>query len=162
MEGASLSGNSRQVILAIEFNATAAPVSPSESVRGENSMKKGWFVLLLFSGSFLVAQDNNSSAMGQDSSKAPKGQVTVQGCVSRSSGDFVLIKQDPGITYELQATGKIKLSRYLGQRVEVNGTQSPSMSTSSDAARAQAPVTLTITSIKTIDKECPAHQVSAK
>ena len=125
-------------------------------------MKKGWFVLLLFSGSFLVAQDNNSSAMGQDSSKAPKGQVTVQGCVSRSSGDFVLIKQDPGITYELQATGKIKLSRYLGQRVEVNGTQSPSMSTSSDAARAQAPVTLTITSIKTIDRECPAHQVSAQ
>jgi hypothetical protein len=162
MEGASLSGNSRQVILAIEFNATAAPVLPSESMRGENSMKKGWFVLLLFSASFLVAQDSNSSAMGQDSSKAPKGQVTVQGCVSRSSGDFVLIKQDPGITYELQATGKIKLSRYLGQRVEVNGTQSPSMSTSSDAARAQAPVTLTITSIKTIDKECPAHQVSAK
>jgi hypothetical protein len=46
--------------------------------------------------------------------------------------------------------------------VEVNGTQSPSLSTSSDAARAQAPVTLTIASIKTIDKECPAHQVSAQ
>lgn len=124
-------------------------------------MKKGLFVLLLFSGSFLVAQDNNSSAMSQDSSKAPKGQVTIQGCVSRSSGDFVLIKQDPGITYELHATGKIKLSRYLGQRVEVSGTQAPSLSTSSDAARAQSPVTLSISSIKTIDKECPAHQVSA-
>jgi hypothetical protein len=131
-------------------------------VKGEISMKKGWFVLLLFSGSFLVAQDSNSSAMGQGNSKASKGRVTVQGCVSRSSGDFVLIKQDPGMTYELQATGKIKLSRYLGQRVEVNGTQSPSMSTSSDAARAQAPVTLTVASIKTIDKECPAHQVSAQ
>jgi hypothetical protein len=118
--------------------------------------------LLLFSGSFLVAQDNNSSAMSQDSSKAPKGQVTIQGCVSRSSGDFVLIKQDPGITYELHATGKIKLSRYLGQRVEVSGTQAPSLSTSSDAARAQSPVTLSISSIKTIDKECPAHQVSAQ
>jgi hypothetical protein len=125
-------------------------------------MKKGLFVLLLFSGSFLVAQDNNSSAMSQDSSKAPKGQVTIQGCVSRSSGDFVLIKQDPGITYELHATGKIKLSRYLGQRVEVSGTQAPSLSTSSDAARAQSPVTLSISSIKTIDKECPAHQVSAQ
>jgi hypothetical protein len=125
-------------------------------------MKKGLFVLLLFSGSFLVAQDNNSSAMSQDSSKAPKGQVTIQGCVSRSSGDFVLIKQDPGITYELHATGKIRLSRYLGQRVEVSGTQAPSLSTSSDAARAQSPVTLSISSIKTIDKECPAHQVSAQ
>jgi hypothetical protein len=164
MEGASLSGNSRQVAhgLATEFNATAASVLPSQSVRGEISMKKGWFVLLLCSSSFLVAQDSNSSAMSQDSSKGSKGQVTVQGCVSRSSGDFVLIKQDPGITYELQATGKIKLSRYLGQRVEVNGTQSPSMSTSSDAARAQAPVTLTINSIKTINKECPVHEVSAQ
>jgi hypothetical protein len=125
-------------------------------------MKKIWFFLLLFSGSLLVAQDSNSSSMSQNSAKAPKGQVTIQGCVSRSSGDFVLIKQDPGITYELHATGKIKLSRYLGQRVEVNGTQSPSLSTSSDAARAQSSVTLTISSIKTIDKECPAHEVSAQ
>jgi hypothetical protein len=124
-------------------------------------MTKLWFVLLL-SGSFLMAQDSNSGAAKQQNSNAPKGQVTVRGCVSRSSGDYVLIKQDPGMTYELQATGKIKLSRYLGQRVEVNGTQSPSLSTSSDAARAQAPVTLTIASIKTIDKECPAHQVSAQ
>jgi hypothetical protein len=124
-------------------------------------MKKIWFFLLLFTGSFLVAQDSNSSGMSQNSSKTPKGQVTIQGCISRSSGDFVLIKQDPGITYELHATNKIKLSRYLGQRVEVNGTQSPSLGTSSDSGRAASPVTLTISSIKTIDKECPAHQVSA-
>jgi hypothetical protein len=129
---------------------------------GEISMKKGWMVLLLLSSSFLVAQDSTSGTMGQGNSKDTKGQVTVQGCVSRSSGDYVLIKQDPGITYELQATGKTKLSRYLGQRVQVTGTQSPSLSTSSDAARAQSPVTLTISSIKTIDKECPAHQVSAQ
>ena len=38
------------------------------------------------------------------------------------------------MTYELQATGKIKLRRYLGQRVEVTGTESPSMSTSSDTS----------------------------
>jgi len=74
----------------------------------------------------------------------------------------VLIKQDPGVTYELQATRKTKLSRYLGQRVEITGTQSPSLSTTSDAARAPAPVTLTVASIKTIDKECPAHAVSAQ
>lgn len=126
-------------------------------------MKKIWFVLLLFSGSFLVAQDSNSGAMSQDSAKASKGQTTLRGCVSRASGDFVLIKQDPGMTYELQATGKIKLSRYLGQRVEVSGTQSPSLSTSSDALAkggGPSPVTLTISSIKTIDKEC--HELPAK
>jgi hypothetical protein len=84
----------------------------------------------------------------------------VQGCVGRSSGDYILMKQDPGMTYELQATGKTKLRQYLGQQVEVTGTESPSMSTSSDtSARAgsPSPVTLTVTSIKTIDKECPAR-----
>ena len=121
-------------------------------------MKMLLFALLL-SGSSLLAQ-NNPSAMGQQNSRDPKGQVTVEGCVGRSSGDYILMKQDPGVTYELQATGKTKLSKFLGQQVEVTGTESPSLSTSSDtSARAgsPSPVTLTITSIKTLAKECTAH-----
>ena len=125
-------------------------------------MRKMWFVLLLFSGSFLLAQDSSTSSMSQDTSKHSKGEVTIQGCVSRASGDYILMKQDPGVTYELQATGKIKLSRYLGQRVEVSGKQSPSLSTSSDAIErtAPSPVTLTINSIKTISKECTERPVN--
>jgi len=114
---------------------------------------------MLLSCSFLLAQDNSGDTR-QQNAKDSKGQVTVRGCVSRSSGDYTLIRQDPGITYELQATNKIKLHRYLGQRVEVTGTESPSLSTSSDSmARtgSASPVTLTITSIKTIDKECPVR-----
>jgi hypothetical protein len=122
-------------------------------------MRKLFFALLL-SSSFLLAQDSKTA---QQNSKASKGQETIQGCVGRLSGDYILIKQDPGMTYELQATGKIKLHSYLGQRVEVIGKESPSMSTSSDALTrtgAPASVTLTITSIKTIEKECPAEQIS--
>ena len=123
-------------------------------------MKQMWFVLLLLSGSFLLAQDSSSSSMSQDHSKHSKGEVTVQGCVSRASGDYILMKQDPGMTYELQATGKIKLRKYLGQRVEVTGKPSPSMSTSSDSISktgSPSPVTLTISSINTIAKECTAR-----
>jgi hypothetical protein len=123
-------------------------------------MRKVWFVLLLFSGSFLLAQDSNSSTMSQDNSKKSKGEVNVQGCVGRASGDYILTKQNPGMTYELQATGKIKLRQYLGQRVEVTGKESPSMSTSSDSLTktgSASSVTLTITSIKTIAKECTAR-----
>jgi hypothetical protein len=117
-------------------------------------MQKLFFALLLSSG-ILLAQDNNT--MSPNTSKASNGQETIRGCVSRANGDYVLIKQDPGMTYELQSTGKIKLRHYLGQRVEVIGTESPSLSTSSDAlAKDAAPVTLTITSIKTLDKECPS------
>jgi hypothetical protein len=119
--------------------------------------------LLLLSSSFLLAQDSNSSAMSQGNSKHSKGEVTVQGCVGRSSGDYILTKQNPGMTYELQGTGKIKLRQYLGQRVEVTGTQSPSMSTSSDAITktgAPASTTLTISSIRTITKECSVRPVA--
>ena len=111
--------------------------------------------VLLLSGSFLLAQDSNA--------KESHGQVTVRGCVSRSNGDYTLMKQDPAVTYELQATGKTKLRHYLGQRVEVTGKESPSMSTSSDAMAkmgSAAPVTLTITSIKTLDKDCSARDVN--
>ncbi|HSZ64147.1 MAG TPA: hypothetical protein VK828_20280 [Terriglobales bacterium] len=117
-------------------------------------MSKLIFALLLCS-SFLLGQ--NSNPISQGNSKDAKGQVTVQGCVGRSSGDYVLMKQNPTETLELQATNKIKLRHYLGQRVEVTGTKSPSMSTSSDAmARmgSPSPVTLTISSIKTVDKDC--------
>ena len=122
-------------------------------------MRKFLFILLL-SSSFLAAQDSNSSAAGEHQSKNAKGEVTVQGCVGRFGGDYILSKQDPGVTYQLQATGKIKLHQYLGQRVEVTGTKAPSMSTSSDTSArsgSPSPVTLTITSIKTIEKECSAH-----
>jgi hypothetical protein len=108
---------------------------------------------LLFSSTLLLAQDSASG-----NSNDSKGPVTVQGCVSRSSGDYILMQQDPGVSYELQATGKTKLQKYLGQQVEVTGTKSPTLSTSSDTSRRSAsPVTLTITSIRTVAKECPSH-----
>jgi hypothetical protein len=118
-------------------------------------MRTIWIATLLLSSTFLLAQDSNSNS--QPNLKDSKGQVTVQGCVSRSSGDYILIKQDPGMTYQLQASGKIRLRHYLGQRVEATGSESPTMSTSSDALNktgSAAPLTLTIASIRTIDKEC--------
>ena len=127
-------------------------------------MKNIWAVLLLLSSSPL-AQDSNPSATSQPKSKDAKGQVTVQGCVGKFSGDYILTKQDPAITYELQATGKIKLRNYLGQRVEVTGSEGPSMSTSSDALTktgSASSVTITITSIKTIAKQCTVHEVTEK
>jgi hypothetical protein len=136
-------------------------------LRKEVPMRKiSILFVVVVCASALVAQDSNSSnGAQQGNSKPAKGQITVQGCVGRSSGDYVLSKQDPGVTYELQVAGKIKLSRYLGQRVEVTGKEMPSIGTSSDALApggSPAPVTLTVTSIKTIAKECTLHQVSSQ
>jgi hypothetical protein len=120
------------------------------------------FVLLL-SGSFLLAQDNSSTAAGQNNAKGSNGQITVDGCVDRSRGDYVLIQQDPGMTYQLQGTGKIKINKYFGQRVELTGTKQSSLSTSSDSIAfggSPSPVTIRVDSIKTLAKQCSAHQVS--
>jgi hypothetical protein len=160
VERSPLPGNPRQVDAPIFVATEVTPLPshcPDDLTTGGISINKLFFALL-FSSSFLLAQDN--TAMSQDNSADSKGQVVLQGCVSRSSGDYTLMKQNPAETYELQATNKIKLKHYLGQRVEVTGTKSASMSTSSDAiARMGSPssVTFTITSIKTLDKDCSAH-----
>ncbi len=128
-------------------------------------MRKLCFAIVLLSGSFLLAQDSYPANAGQSAQKNSKGQVTVQGCVGRSSGDYVLTKQNPAMTYELQATGKTRLRNYLGQRVEVTGKEGPTLSTSSDAMNktgSASSVTLTITSIRTIDKECTVRQATDK
>jgi hypothetical protein len=110
-----------------------------------------------------LAQDSAPANTNQQAAKDSKGQVTIRGCVSRSNGDYTLMKQDPAITYQLQGSHKIRLGHYLGQRVEVTGSESPTMATSSDAMNkvgSAAPITLTITSIKTLDRDCSARDVS--
>ena len=124
-------------------------------------MRHLWLAVLL-SASFLLAQDNNPTPPSQQNSKGSKDEVTLQGCVARRTGDYILVKQNPVGTYILQATGKLKLGPYLGQRVEVTGTESPSLSTSSDALSrlgSPSPVTIAVTSIRTIAKQCPVNPV---
>jgi hypothetical protein len=113
-------------------------------------------IAVLLSATSTWAQDKPADA--SNNSKTAKGQVTLQGCVTRLNGDYILLKQDPGVSYELQAGSKIKLHSFLGQQVEVTGQKSASLSNSSDAeSRSASPVTITVTSIKTISAECPAH-----
>jgi hypothetical protein len=117
---------------------------------------------LLLSSSFLMAQYDNGAA-DQKNSKDSKGDITVQGCVDRQRGDYVLVQQDPGMTWELQGADKIKISKYFGQRVEVTGKRLTSLGTSSDAIAtggSPAPVTIRVTSIKTLDKHCSAKEVT--
>jgi len=122
------------------------------------------FCVLLISGSSLLAQYSTSADPSQTKAKDSKGQVTLQGCVNRFGGDYTLVKQNPPVTYELQGTRKIRLSHYLGQRVEVTGRMGPTMSSSSDALNKTgnaAPETLSVTAIKTIDKDCSVREAEA-
>ena len=67
------------------------------------------------------------------------------------------------MTYELRGTKGVKLGDYFGQQVEVTGIRHTALSTSSDAIAfggSPSPVSIRVTSIKTLSQQCVAHQVS--
>jgi len=105
------------------------------------------------------ATNANTPNSDQHSSKKAKDEITVRGCLGRSNTDYILTQPEQGNSYELERSRKLKLGPYLGQEVEVTGSEYPSMSTSSDfLARtgSASPVTIRVTAIKTIQKRCSA------
>jgi len=116
-------------------------------------MKRRNVFAMLLAGGCLIAQADQKPT--QQPPKEKPGQVTAQGCVSRSTGDFILMQSDPGNSYVLRPTGKLKLDPFLGQQVEVTGGETPTMSSSSNYnRRPAAAVTIVVDSIKTISKQC--------
>lgn len=98
-------------------------------------------------------------AAGQEESqrgKKKKNEVTIEGCMGRMSGDYLLFQTDPGNSYVLEANRKIKLEKYMGQQVEVTGTEHPTLSTSTNFTRRRAgsPVTIFVESINKLANEC--------
>jgi hypothetical protein len=133
-----------------------------DTLGGGVPMRDALLALWLLFGSFLLAQTNNNQPAEGQTPADSNGQVTLQGCVDRSRGDYVLIQTNPGMTYELRSTGKIKLRHYMGQQVEVTGTKSASMSTSSDAIAfggSPSPVTVSVKSITTLAAQCTVPPV---
>jgi hypothetical protein len=115
-------------------------------------MKTALWIAVLLTVSLAWAQPDQASKNNNH------GQVTVRGCVAMENGDYVLVKQDPGNTYQLQKGEKVKLRSYLGQQVEITGFKSETIPTSEDAVNGRlgsaSPITITIKSIKTLSKEC--------
>jgi len=98
-----------------------------------------------------------TAAASQDQpAKKKKDEVTIQGCVGRMSGDYLLFQTDPGNSYVLEANKKIKLGNYLGQQAEVTGIERATLSTSTNFTRRRAgsPVTIVVESIHTVSSEC--------
>jgi hypothetical protein len=125
--------------------------------------KRTVFVAVMCLAIAAAAQTTNqsqSSGGDQPHSKKSKDEITVRGCLGKSSTDYILSQPDQGNSYELERGRKIRLGPYLGQEVEVTGTESPSMSTSSDylaRSGSASPVTIRVTSIKMIAKRCSAN-----
>ncbi|HKV82848.1 MAG TPA: hypothetical protein VJP02_32165 [Candidatus Sulfotelmatobacter sp.] len=127
--------------------------------------------ILLLGLSWAVAQDATtqgstssapSSNSGQTSRTGDGGQMTVEGCLSGSNGNFTLTDKS-GTSYQL--TGDTaKLTEHVGHEIKVTGTSasagagaSGSTEPSGTAGAGQA---LQVTSVKHISKTCKSGGMS--
>jgi hypothetical protein len=112
--------------------------------------------VLLLGFTWAVAQDSTS---GQTSRSGAGGQMTVEGCLSGSNGNFTLTDKN-GMAYQL--TGDTaKLTEHVGHEVKITGTSgsaetgaSGSTEPSGTAGSAGAGQALQVTSVKHVAKSC--------
>lgn len=120
-------------------------------------MKKIAYLVLCAASLLLGRSDAKQRSSGSRNPSNSRGDITVQGCVARSTGYYILMRTDPGNTYNLEeASRTVKLGPYLGEQVEVTGRESPQLSNSSSFFYDTGPsaVTVMVTSIKTIAVRC--------
>lgn len=101
-----------------------------------------------------AAQNSDSMGSGQSSRTGADGQVTVEGCLSGSSGNFTLTDKN-GTAYQL--TGDTaKLSEHVGHEVKIMGTtgSATGAESSTGTAAAGAGQTLQVSSVKHVSKTC--------
>ena len=114
--------------------------------------------VLLLGLSWAVAQNSpssSSSASGQTSHTSTSGQMTVEGCLSGSNGNYTLTDKN-GMAYQL--TGDTaKLSEHVGHEVKITGTSGSSTGSESSTGAASSAAggqTLQVSSLKHISKTC--------
>ena len=112
-----------------------------------------------------AGQDSTATAAssGRQSHTGAGGQMTVEGCLSGSDGNFTLMAKD-GTSYQL--TGDTAtLSEHVGHEVKVTGMSSSGGSGSSASANGGASAggsgqTLQVSSVKHVSKTCKSGGMS--
>ena len=117
-------------------------------------MRHGLLVLSVLLLASLWAAAQNSE---QGSRTSAGGQTTVEGCLSGSSGSYMLTDQN-GTMYQLSGD-TAKLSEHVGHEVKVSGTSASADSSASGAGAANgaagsAQQTIQVASVKHISKTC--------
>jgi len=111
-------------------------------------------------GSTSPAQSDSTGNSGQTSRTGAGGQMTVEGCLSGSSGNFTLTDKN-GTAYQL--TGDTaKLSQHAGHEVKLTGSSGSAGAGASGSTEASpsgtagAGQTFEVTSVKHVSKTCKA------
>ena len=117
--------------------------------------------VLLLGLSWAIAQDSTSqgsstaSGSSGQTSRTGAGQMTVEGCLSGSNGNFTITDKN-GTSYQLTGDSA-KLSEHVGHEVKVTGTSGSAgagASGSTESSAGGTGQTLQVTSLKHISKTC--------
>ena len=118
--------------------------------------------VLLLGLSWAIAQDNTSQgsstasgSSGQTSRTGAGGQMSVEGCLSGSNGNFTITDKN-GTSYQLTGDSA-KLSEHVGHEVKVTGTSGSAgagASGSTESSAGGTGQTLQVTSLKHMSKTC--------
>lgn len=122
-------------------------------------MRRTWLLSsLLFCALWLVAQTNPNQTLAPDrGTKTGNDQITLQGCLSESNGDYTLTDAS-GNVYRLVGTSST-VKEQVGHTVEVTGINSSHVPRSTgSASEPAAPPTLTVTAVKDVADSCSSNR----
>ena len=106
--------------------------------------------IMLLGLTWAIAQDQSGAASSR-SGQSAGSQMTVEGCLSGSNGNFTITDKN-GTSYQL--TGDTaKLSEHVGHEVKITGTASSGAGESASAG-AGSSQTLQVSSVKHVSKTC--------
>ena len=127
-------------------------------------MNKITYLTVLCTVSLLVGRsDAKQPSSDSRTPSSSRDAITVHGCVALSTGYYILMRTEPGNTYNLEeASRTVKLRSYLGEQVEVTGWESPQLNNSSSVfySTAASAVTVMVRSIKTLAERCTEGEIS--
>src|ERR1700757_2484236 len=108
--------------------------------------------IMLLGLTWAIAQDQ-SGAASRRAGQSAGSQMTVEGCLSGSNGNFTITDKN-GTSYQL--TGDTaKLSEHVGHEVKITGTPSSGAAGGENAsAGAGSSQTLQVSSVKHVSKTC--------
>jgi type IV secretory pathway TrbL component len=99
-------------------------------IQGGKAMQKILLMSVLLTASLAFAQygqtqtpSSNPSASQSQSQMGTSNQISVQGCLSGSDGNYTLTDKS-GNSYQLTA-GNVDLKSHVGQQVQISGSATP-------------------------------------
>jgi hypothetical protein len=113
--------------------------------------------LIVLCGCLAFAQDTPGGQMTNPNDRASADANTIEGCLTGSDGNYMLIQKDTGTTYNLRGSDH-RLGKHVGQEVAISGRLKRGAASESPTGT-EGP-TLTARYINTISKQCKMKSIA--